>query len=300
MADRRRRLLVLGGALAGLRLARAAPPARLGLLLAGPRDSPESRLFLHEFREGMREHGRDGAYVISVRSYAHEEPRIARAVEQLVAVRCDVLLSETSAGAAALQRRARGTPVVVAAALERPEGELTGLMAVDSRISAQLVALARELLPRGSRLGFLCDAGRAAEAPPELERLELAGAADLPRFAERLAASQADALVVAAHPRLFALREPIVREALEAGVPTLAPAAAFADLGALASHGCDVADNFRAAAGFVDRLLKGARPGELPVAPPSRYELVLNLRTARALHLELPNDALLRADRVIE
>jgi putative ABC transport system substrate-binding protein len=291
MPDRRRRIIVLGGALAALPALAQGKPPRIGVLLAASLDGPDAPGFLHELREGLRALGREEGrgYVLEVRG----------TVAQLVAAHCDVLVSETSSAAQALRQQAAGKPIVVAAAAERPQDGLTGLMAFDPRQNAALVDLARELVPR-AHIGLLYDPARPAAAPPELERLELAGAADVPRFAERLAASPADVLVVAAQPGLVALREPIVRECLAAGVPVLGPDASFAELGALASYGCDVAANFRAAAGYVDRILKGAQPGELAVEPPRRFELVLNVKAARALHLELPRDALLRADRVIE
>ena len=271
MPDRKRRMLVLGSALAALPGARAAAPGRVprvGLLLAGTAEGSKSRLFLRELREGLREVGRDEGrgYVLDVRSYAA----------------CDVLVSETSAGARALKRAAPRTPIVVAAALERPVGQATGFMRLVATLDGKLTELAHELLPRAKRL------------------VDLQAPADLARLGDRLAALQADALVVAADARLFAMREAIVREALAAGVPAFGPAAEFAELGAVASYGCDVAANFRAAARYVDRLLQGAKAAELPVGPPQRFELVLNLKTARALHLELPNEALLRADRVID
>lgn len=306
MANRNRRRLLLGSAaalpaVAFTGLVRSAAPPRIGLLLSGPADGADSRRFLQEFREGLRElgHSRGRDYILAVRSYGNEPAHIARAAGQLVAERCNLLVSETSAGAAALKAKAPSLPIVVAAALDPLGGQLTGIRRFDSRQDAKLAQLAHELFPHADRLCFICTADQRLE-DPESVRLELASAAELARLAERLAALQADALVIAADSRIFAQREPIVAASLSAGVPALAPAAEFADLGALASFGCDLAGSFRAAARYVDRLLKGASPADLPVEAPGRFELVLNLKTARALHLELPNDALLRADRVIE
>lgn len=302
MANRNRRRLLLGGAAVLPVLAfGAAKLPRIGVLLAGPADGDESRRFLQEFREGLLELGRARGrdYALAVRSYGNEPSRIAAAAARLDAERCQVVVSETSAGAAALHAKAPGVPIVVAAALDPLGGQVTGIRRFDSRQDAKLAQLAHELFPRAARLCFVCTPAQRLE-DPESVRLELGGAAEMPRLAERLAALQADALVIAADPRLFALRDPIVRASLAVGVPAFGPAGEFADLGALASFGCDLGGSFRAAARYVDRILKGASPSELPVETPSRFELVLNLKTARALHLELPSEALLRADRVIE
>ena len=305
MPDRRRRMLVLGGALAAMPLGRpdtTTRAPRVGMLLAAWAEAAESRLFVHEFREGLRELGRaEGrGYFLTVRSYGRENARIASAAQRLRAARCDVLVSETSAGARALESGAGGTPVVVAAAVDRPVGQVTGVMAFDKRMDGELVELAHDLVPQATRVGFVCDPAGTRDMPPEVTPIELSTPAGLPRFGERLAALQADALVVAADARFFAMREAIVRKALAAGLPTFGPAAEFAELGALASYGCDVSANFRAVARYVDRLLRGAKPDDLPVEPPQRFELVVNLKTARALHLDLPGEALLRADRIIE
>ena len=161
----------------------------------------------------------------------------------------------------------------------------------------QLIELAHQLLPRAKRIGFLVNPAHAAAKSHgevakrsakthgfELVQLELRAATELDEFAERLAAAQAQALVVSADVLLFNLRERIVRAATRAGMPTLG----------------DVAANFRAAARYVERILKGAKPAELPMEPPKQFELVLNMKTANAFRITVPKAVLLRADRVIE
>ncbi len=178
---------------------------------------------------------------------------------------------------------------------------------------AKLVELTRELLPRAKRFALAINPAHAlaksseataahAASVLELEMvtLKVSGASDLEQFANRLSIARADALVIATDAVLFSLRDALVQAALKARVPSVALLPEFAASGAVASYGYDLAGSFRGAARYVDRILKGAKAGDLPIEQPTQFQLVLNLKTARALGITVPQSVLVRADRVIE
>ena len=197
--------------------------------------------------------------------------------------------------------------------LARPGGNLTGMSAPGQIAYAKLVELARELLPRARKIAFLFNPGHAlsksyvavaAQAAKvlalEMVTIQVSGASDMRRFGERLLLARPDALVVATDAVLFGLRDAIVQTALKARLPCIAYLPEFAASGATAGLGWDLAANYRDAARYVDRILKGAKPGDLPVEQPTKFELVINLKTAKAIGLAIPPAMLVRADRVIE
>jgi putative ABC transport system substrate-binding protein len=305
----RRALLAVGAGLLvaalPLRAQRAKRVYRVGIVIAGPRDSPEARRMLGEIIEGMRElgyeEGRD--FGMAVRYYGADRSSIAKLAAGLIAKRPDVLLADVSSTAAVLKARTGTIPIVMATAIE----------SAGEALDAELVELASLLLPKAKRIAFLVDPGSrparshpaAAEAAAKAHRLKLLTlrlrtASDMESLAERLSGAQADALIVPADTVLLGLCERIVDAALEAGVPTISVLAECAAHGALASYGADAAAGFRGAARSVDRILKGARPGELAIEQPTQFELVLNMKTATAMRIDIPHSLLLRADRVIE
>ena len=306
--------------------AKAQAVARVGVVMAGQATAPDARRFLRAFADGMRELGYEEGrnLVLDVRYYGGDRNRIAVLADSLIAGNPGVLVADVSRTAAVVRDRTETIPIVVASgldpvgeglaeSLERPGANVTGLTSVSQAMHAQLIELAHGLLPRAKRIAFLVNPSHAAAKSDEdvarrsakahgleLVRLELRATAELDEFAERLAAAQVQALVVSVDLLLFNLRDRIVRAATRAGVPTLGILPQFASGGALAAYGPDVAANFRAAARYVDRILKGAKPAELPMEPPKQFELVLNMKTAKAFRIAVPNAVLLRADRVIE
>jgi putative ABC transport system substrate-binding protein len=306
--------------------ARAQRIPRVGFVIAGGLESADAKRFLREFTEGMRELGyQDGRnYVLDVRYYGNDRNRILVLADQLIALRPDVLVANVSSTASILKDRTSEIPIVMATAIDpvgeglaqtlaRPGGNVTGMTSLNQELHAKLVELSREMMPRVKRVGFLVNPGHglaksheavamraAKELRLDLVHFEVRHARDVDRLGDQLAAAKADALVVAADLLLFNLREHIVEAALEAGVPTIGVSPDFARRGALAAYGPDTAANYRAAARYVDKILKGAKPGELPIEQPTQFELVVNMRTANALRLTIPKELLLRADRVIE
>lgn len=297
---------------------------RVGFI-AGP-ENDDSRRFVQAFREGMAHRGyRDGQnFVLAVRHYGTDRAKIPGLADELMQWQADVLVANVSSTAAALKNKTSTIPIVMVtavdavgeglvASLARPGGNITGMTSPGSAMHAKLVELARELLPKAKRIALASNPNHSLSAKYveaamqaaqklslEAARLDVRGESDLQGFAERLSASRADALVIATDAVLFRLRDAIVQAALKARLPSVAYLPEFIGSGAVAALGFDLVDNCRAAARFVDQILKGAKPAELPVEQPTQMELTINLKAAKALGLSVPPAVLVRANRVIE
>ena len=298
------------------------PYYRIGFINGGAGDDRFGR----EFVEGMRELGYEEGthYALVARYYGSDRSRIAALADELIALQPDVVVANVSSTAAALKSRSATLPIVMATAVDpvaerlaqslaRPGGNVTGLTSLSQEVHAKLVEFTHLLMPKARRFGFVVNpdhalakshyavAARAARGiGVRLVLIEVRGAADLDLLADRTGKEQVEVLVVSADAVLFGLREGVVKSGLAAGVPTIAVLAEFAEPGALATYGHDLKANFRRAASYVDRILKGAKPAELPIEQPTQFELVVNLRTAKALRIFIPQSVLLRADRVVE
>jgi putative tryptophan/tyrosine transport system substrate-binding protein len=294
-------------------------------LVMGP-DNDDARRFLQAFTEGMTEHGYQHGrnVVLKVRHYDRERSTISAVVDELIAWQPDVLVANVSSTAAVLKKKTATVPIVMVtavdavaeglvASLSRPGGNITGMTSLGPAMYAKLVDLTRELMPRATRVAVVVNPGhslaksyeaacaQAARALGlEMVTLQVTAAPDIRGFVDRLSRARADALVIASDAVLFTLRDELMQAALEVKVPAVALLPEFVASGAVAALGFDMAGNYRAAARYVDRILKGARPGELPVEQPTRFELSLNLKSARSLGLAIPQSVLVRADRVIE
>jgi putative ABC transport system substrate-binding protein len=297
---------------------------RVGLIMGT--DNDDARRFLRAFTEGMKERGYEQGrnVVIEVRHYGSDIARIPALVDELIAWNTDVLVANVSSTAAVLKKKTATIPIVMitaidavaeglVASLARPGGNITGMTSLGPAMYAKLVDLARELLPQATRLALVLNprhslsksyeaaCAQAAKALGlQMVTLHVTGAPDIRHFAERLSQAHADALVIATDGVLFTLRDQVVETGLKARLPTIALLPEFIASGAVAALGFDMIGNYRAAARYVDRILKGAKPGQLPVEQPTRFELTLNLKTARSLGLVIPQPVLVRADRVIE
>lgn len=319
--------------LAGAGLIWSAPPLyaqragrvhRVGIVM-GP-ENEDARRFLQAFTQGMKEHGyQDGRnIVLAVRHYGGDRSKIPALVDELIAWEADVLVANVSSTAAVLKKKTATIPIVMVtavdavaeglvASLARPGGNVTGMTSLGPAMHAKLVELTRELLPRARRIALLVNPGHslsksyeaaAAQAAKalalEMVTLEVSGASNMQRFAEQLSKARADALVIATDAVLFGLRDAIVQTALKARVPAVGLLPEFIASGAVATLGFDLAINYRGAARYVDRILKGAKPGELPIEQPTQFELGVNLKAAKGLGLTIPQLVLVRADKVIE
>ena len=325
----RRRLL---GALAGAAAAAAAWPVP-GLAGPAPRGvrtilwvSTEAwpDPFIEGFREGMRAHGyvegRDLEYVLR---YAPGDPAALRAaLPEILAVPADLIVS--SGPATQALRTATGRPVLFAVSgdpvalgvvysLARPGRNFTGLSFLSLELARKRVQLLREMLPGLEAFAVLSNANHPGEpaehaatrAAAEDLSLGLAYApfgapAELEGALARAHASGARALLVYPDAVTAALRARIARFALEHGLPTMSGWREYCEAGGLASYGANQRAGYVRLAAYADRVLRGERPGDLPVEQPTRFELVVNLRTAKELALDIPPVLLARADEIIE
>ncbi|MBI2017395.1 MAG: ABC transporter substrate-binding protein [Candidatus Rokubacteria bacterium] len=224
----------------------------------------------------------------------------------------------------AARRATRTIPIVMAtsadavrdglvASLSRPGGNVTGLSMLQTDLSGKRVELLREIAPGVSRLAVLLNPASAQSVSQlrEVEaaaralgvvtvRLEVSRADQLERALRAAAEGGADSLIVLTEPLFYGLRARVAELALKHRLPATAPWTVFAEAGGLVSYGASDTENYRRAAAYVDKILKGAKPADLPVEQPTVFDLGVNLKTARALGLTIPPSVLARADRVIE
>jgi putative ABC transport system substrate-binding protein len=263
-------------------------------------------------------------YRLQVRLGGGEPARSAQHVKQAIAERPDVLVVAGLIDARLARDSTSTVPVVVATSgdlldagvvpsLARPGGNITGISDLADEATVKRLELIKAALPTATRVALLTNPNfpatpkiesRVEAAAPSLgititrihaaDRLALAGAMD------RLRVARADALLVGGDSLLTANRGEVIERAAKLRIPVVYYWPGTAEQGALMSLQPDVVDNFRRAAGYVDKILKGARPGELPIQQPTRYELVVNAKIAKTLGLTLPQAFLLRADRVID
>jgi putative ABC transport system substrate-binding protein len=323
------RRVFMGGVAAATVLApRAAsaqtPPTarRIGLLMA---TTPTAAAHIVvAFADGLRELGHvEGKNVHFEYRWAegHRE-RFAEMAADLVRRPVDVLVASSQAAALAAQRATRTIPIVMVnasepveaglvASLARPGGNVTGLSEYLTReIRAKQLQLLKEALPKLARVALLHSAAttvglREYEAAGQtvavrVQVVEIRNRDDLePAFAA-LARARIDALLVPADPFLFTERQRVAALAREHRLPGMYSTREYAEAGGLMSYSAPLSEQFRRAAIYVDKILRGASPATLPVEAPSQYELVINVTTAKALGLTIPQSFLLRADQVIE
>lgn len=307
----------------------AQPPARvrrIGWLSGGRATLPVTTSFLVAFRKGMSElkwvEGRD--YVLDIR-YANDNPKaVPGLADELVASQPDLLFVPGDEGARLFKERTKTIPIVFAisvdpvgnglvASLQRPGGNVTGMTNQLNELGPKRLQLLKEAFPKVAQVGVpyepndyastaqaktVEDAARALGLRTTL--IEMRQAADIAPAFERAAALGIQAFLPVAGPLAVVQRQVIVDSVLRTKLPAIYVVSQFAAAGGLMSYGPNVLDNFRCAAGFVDKILKGARPGDLPTEQPTQYEMVVNLKTARAMGFTLPQSVMLRADRVIE
>jgi putative ABC transport system substrate-binding protein len=325
---RREFITLLGSAAAWPLAAQAQQPQRvrlIGVLLSTHEDDPARRAQLAAFVQGLTELGwADGHNVrLDVRWTAGSIEAARRYAAELVALAPDVILTDTSFNVAAVQQATRVVPIVFGGVIDpvgaglvnslaRPGGNTTGFTAFEYAIGAKWLELLKEVAPRITRAAVLRDSSIAAgigqfaaiqaTAPFGIE-LSAVGLHDATAIEPAVAAFARDAnggLVMTASP--FAANHPDLIPTLAARykLPAVYPFRYFVNAGGLMSYGSDLASQFRIAAQYVDRILRGQKPADLPVQAPTKYELVINLKAAKAIGLEVPPTLLARADEVIE
>ena len=329
---RRRKLICLiGGAAVAWPLAARAQQVdrmrRVGVLLNRVADDPEEQARLAAFLQRLQELGwTDGRNVwIDYRWAAADPDRSRTYAAELVALAPDVILAAGSQSVAALQQTATTVPIVFAnvvdpvgagfvARLARPGGNATGFTPFEYSLSGKWLELLKEIAPNLTRIAILRDPGIAtgigqfaaiqAMASPslgvELSPIDVRDGGKIERDIAALARESNSGLIVTASSGASVHRELIIMLAARHGLPAVYPFRYFVTRGGLISYGPDPTDQFRRAAGYVDRILKGEKAADLPVQSPTKYELAINLKTANALGLTMPPPLLARADQVIE
>jgi ABC-type uncharacterized transport system substrate-binding protein len=327
---RRAFITLLGGAAAAWPLAaRAQQPERvrrIGVLMNLAADDPEGLVRVTAFAQGLQELGwRDGRDVrIDYRWAAADAPSFHRYAQELLTLAPDVIIASATPSVVALQQATRTVPIVFvgvtdpvgAGLVERlahPGGNTTGFSIFEYSISGKWLELLKEIAPRVRRAAVIRDhlltSGTAQfgviqsvahSLGAELTPVGARGADEIERGLSTFAREPNGGVIVTGSPLAAVHRNLIITLAARHQLPAVYPFRYFATSGGLISYGPDVADQYRRAAGYVDRILKGEKPADLPVQAPTKYEMVINLKTAKALGLEVPQTLLARADEVIE
>jgi ABC-type uncharacterized transport system substrate-binding protein len=330
MIARREFITLLGGAAAAWPLLARAQQAgktyRIGVLMNLAADDVEAPARLAAFAQGLGEFGWNvGRNVrIDYRWGAGDAERIRREAAELVALAPDVILSSGSPSVAALQRATGSVPIVFVQvvdpvgsgfveSLARPGGNITGFSVFEYGISGKWLELLKEVAPRVTQVAVLRDLALASGsgqlgaiqsvAPSlgvELRPIGVDDAGAIERAVAAFARSENGGLIVTGSTLTTVHRELIITLAARHRLPAVYPFRFFVAVGGLLSYGPDSVDPYRRSARYVDRVLKGEKPADLPVQAPTKYELVINLKTARALGLDVPPTLLARADEVIE
>jgi putative ABC transport system substrate-binding protein len=324
--------LIVGAAVTcplAVRAQQAAKAARIGFMVTGSLESPEQQATVDAFRQGLREHGYVEGQNVMI-EYRAADGRIERFPElatELVHLNLDLIVASNTPAALAAKQATTAIPIVVpvmgdpvgdrlVASLARPGGNITGMTFLGPELAAKRLELLKQALPAASRVGALWHPGAYGESTMkemmakmaaaagilqvQLQAVEVRGAAEFDRAFLAMTKERADALIVLPSPMLFSERRYIVDLATKHRLPSIAMAREFPELGGFMSYGANLPDLFREAATYVDKILKGAKPADLPVEQPIKFELVINMKTAKALGLAVPLIMQMTADELIE
>src|SRR5262245_26216249 len=327
---RRREFITLLSGAAAWPLAARAQQAdrtrRIGVLTPFAADDAEGHARLTAFVQGLQQLGWTVGQNIRIEyRWGDGNPASMRKLaDELASLAPDVILANSSAAVSPLLQATRTVPIVFAAvadpvgagyveSLARPGGNATGFIALEWSVSGKWLELLKEIAPRVTRAAVLRDSAIAAgpgffgaiQAPAstlgvELRPVDVRDSGEIERSIGAFAQTSNGGLIVTGSPAATARRDLIVKLATRHRLPSVYSVRTFVAVGGLTSYGADFLDQFRRAAGYVDRILKGEKPADLPVQAPTRYELVINLKTAKMLGLDVPATLLARADEVIE
>src|SRR5262245_5546055 len=297
---------------------------RLGFLsMRGPTDDPQ----LDAFRAGLRDLGYiEGRNVVLEVRYADgADQKLGELAAELVKLNPDVIVAQSGVASLAVRNKTKTIPIVMASSgdavrqglvksLARPGGNVTGLTLLSPELSQKRLEVLREMLPSLSRVGVLWCGGTNVISQGEwqgarvasdvlkvrLVSLEAPTARDLPNAFDLAVRQRVEAILMYDCSSLHPSAARIAELAMKNRLPALYPFSYYPEVGGLMSYGPSAKDAARRAAGYVDKILKGAKPADLPVEQPTTFELVINLKTAKALKLKIPQALLVRADQVIE
>jgi putative ABC transport system substrate-binding protein len=300
---------------------------RLGYLSTSARTATYTRP-LEAFLEGLRELGwvEGGNIVINYRWAEGKPGRLPGLADELVRLKVDVIAASPTPAALAARNATRTIPIVgmglsepvavgLVASLARPGGNVTGVTySADADIFGKQLALLQDVDRSIRRVAFLLNPGSSPSLPltiakvqaaakslgVQLQLVEARDPSEFDRAFATMSRERAEALLVAGDPMFFLHRARLADLAARNRLPSMSTQTQWVDAGGLISYGPNLPDLWRRAAGYVDRILKGANPAELPIEQPTKFELVVNLRTAKALQLTIPQSLLLQADYVME
>jgi putative tryptophan/tyrosine transport system substrate-binding protein len=298
---------------------------RIGLLTTG---FPESLPHLIDaFKQGLQEHGYvEGQNVLLELRYAEGQPeRLPVLAAELVRLKVDVIVAIPNPAIEAVKQATQTIPIVMpigsdpvgvsfVASLARPGANITGLSAYSPELNGKRLEIFKETIPKLSKVALLTTPnvrGNAIDLKDteavarslqlRTQSLNVGSSSDLGGVFKTMIKERSDAFIVfPGQPTLFANRKQVVELAAKNRLPAMYPLADYVDTGGLISYGVSNRDMFRRAASYVDKILKGAKPAELPIEQPTKFELVINLKTAKQLDMTIPPGVLARADRVIK
>jgi putative ABC transport system substrate-binding protein len=328
--DRREFIGTLAGGLLAIPFVaeaqQAAKIARIGYLSPDLAASPHLG---EAFRQGLRDLGyvEGRNLVIEYRSAEGKFERLPALAAELIALKVDVIVAPNTAAALAAMHATRTLPIVFTQAadpvasglvtsLARPGGNVTGLSLLTPELVGKCLEHLKQAVSGVSRIAILWQPGAFSERTDKdmlkaagvaaralgvrLQVIEARGPADFDRAFSEMTRARAGALTVLPSTMFNIERRRLVDLAAKNRLPAVYPLREFVDAGGLLAYGANLADNYRRAATYVDKILKGAKPADLPIEQPTRFELVINLKTAKALGLTIPQSLLQRADEVIQ
>jgi ABC-type uncharacterized transport system substrate-binding protein len=298
--------------------------ARIGVLL--PSTSAATAHLLVAFGEGLREHGyvEDKSFVLESRYGDGKAERLPELARELVSLKVDVILTSTDGAIAVVKQQTQTIPIVMAtstdpvrtgfvASLARPGGNITGLTHLAPELGGKRLELLKDIVAQLSRVAVLTDPGTQGHGPQikelevaaralalQLRLVEVRGPDELESAFSAMTTARAGAFIGLQQPTLDRLRERIVHLAAKNRLPAMYPNSEYVETGGLMSYAADIGAMFRRTATYVDKILKGRKPAELPVEQPIKFELIINLKAAKQIGLTIPPNVLARADRVIK
>jgi putative ABC transport system substrate-binding protein len=326
---RRREFITLVGgmALAGPHVARAQDRVRrIGVLVPFAESDPESQHQIAAFREELQKLGwTEGRNIRLYTRWGREVEMRQRFEKELVALQPDLIVSQSTPISAALLQQTRTISIVFVqvtdpvgsgfvTSIPRPGGNVTGFITMEGSIAGKWLELLKEIAPRVERVAIVFNPATATYFEYFLNPFKAAAASfrveaitapvrnmsELESIIAEQARQPNSGLIVMADPFMASRRVEVTSLAARLRLPAISPYRFYTEAGGLLSYGNDVTDSFRRAATYADRILKGEKPSELPVQAPVKFELVINLKTAKALGLTVPPSLLARADEVIE
>lgn len=291
---------------------------RIGILAVGPWAAIEG------LRDGLKELGyEEGQRVRFEYRWAGRDERLPSAAAELVQLNVDVIVTWGTPAALAAKRTTSTIPIIsilgdpivvgITSSLSRPGGNITGFMSVAQELEAKRLELLREVVPSVARVAVIWNPRNVALKPSleylrsaasmfriKIDFMEAPDPGGLQLAFDAIKVARPGALVIVADPFLITERERIAAFAMASRLPSISAYRQYPEVGGLMSYGPSYSDLFRRAASYIDRIARGEKPGDLPFQQPSKFELEVNLKTARALGLTIPASLLLRADQVIE